>query len=79
MSEPTRCTVLTTQAAADMLNVSRQYVLVLIAKGELPASRTRGGSHCIEMPDLLRYKERRDLAREEAFNRLVNAGGEDDE
>ncbi len=66
---------LTPNQAADMLNVSRGYVLRRIAAGELPA-RMVGTHHRITLDDLLAYKQRSETEREQAMNELVALGQE---
>ncbi|NMF66313.1 helix-turn-helix domain-containing protein [Brasilonema octagenarum] len=61
---------MTTQQAAEFLNVSRPYVIKLLEQGEIPYIKV--GSHrrvCFE--DLVRYKEQRDKKRREALNELT--------
>ena len=62
--------MLTTQEAADQLNVSRQYVVRLIDRGDLPAVKV--GSHRRVRPtDVGAFKAFRDKSRDTALDRLA--------
>jgi excisionase family DNA binding protein len=61
---------LTTQAAANMLGVSRTYLVRLLEQEKIPC--TSAGSHRrIKVGDLLAYMQKRERARHEALNRLT--------
>jgi len=71
---------LTTQEAADTLNVSRQYLVRLIDRGDLPSHKV-GAHRRVRAEDVAAYRHRRDQVRREALEVLVadaeDAGGYD--
>ncbi|WP_287106142.1 helix-turn-helix domain-containing protein [Brevundimonas sp.] len=72
--------LLTTQEAADLLNVSRQYFVRLVDRGDLAAVKI--GRHRRMRPtDVAAYKAKRDAGRSADLDRLVAlseaAGGYD--
>ena len=61
---------LTTQEAADLLNVSRPHLVKLLEEGELPFHKT-GKHRRVLFADLMHYKSQRDLASEQAMQALA--------
>ena len=67
--------LLTTQEAADILNVSRPFLIGLLEAGRMPYQRL--GSHRrILFKDLMAFKEKTDADREEALRALTEEAQE---
>ncbi len=61
---------LSTEEAAQILNVSPPFVTKLIDEGKLPACKV-GRHRRIRLEDLMAYKKRDDAAREQALAELA--------
>lgn len=62
---------LTTQQAANLLNVSR-YLVRLVDEGRIPAGKT-GKRRRLRLADVLAFKEKRDRARRAGLRALTRA------
>ena len=66
---------LTTQEAADLLNMSRPYLIKLLDQGALPYSKLFSHRR-IRFADLMAYKSRRDVERENALDSMAQLNQE---
>jgi excisionase family DNA binding protein len=65
----------TTQAAADFLNVSRPFLIKLLEDGKIPFIKI-GTHRRIRFSDLVDYKKKRDARREQALEKIAQVSQE---
>lgn len=61
---------LTTQEAADLLGVSRPYLIKLLGEGALPSTLTAGSHRRLRLADVLAYRRVRDRERRAALDEM---------
>lgn len=66
---------MTTQQAADMLNISRQYLVRLLDEGRIPHTKT-GKHRRLRIEDVLAFKELRDGQRKAGLDELTRMSEE---
>ena len=66
---------LSTQEAADLLNVSRPYLITLLDAGKIPYTKT-GRNRRICFGDVVRYRAQRDTARREQLHAMIRKSEE---
>ena len=66
---------LTTQEAADLLNVSRPHLIKLLEEGALAFHRT-GKHRRVRFADIMQFKAKRDAASEQAMRELTRQAQE---
>ena len=63
---------MTTQKAADLLNVSRPHLVKLLEMGQIPQLPKVGRHRRVARTAVLKYKRTRDLQREAALKQLAS-------
>src|SRR4051812_22733797 len=65
---------LSTTEAAEILNVSRPYVVKLLDQGAIPCVVTEGNHRRIQRTDLLEFKRRKEVERRKLVDELAAEG-----
>ena len=66
---------LTTQEAADLLDISRPTLVKILDSGEIPFERP-GRHRRVRLVDVLNYRDRRSVQRRKSLDRMVEIGHE---
>jgi excisionase family DNA binding protein len=67
---------MTTQSAADLLGVSRQYVVQLLEEGKIPFHKV-GTHRRVSMKDVLEFRRKRDTRRKQMLGEIAREAVED--
>lgn len=67
--------MLTTQEAADMLDVSRPYIIKLLEQKKIPFTKV-GAHRRVRVSDLMRYKRQREVEQERALGEIAQISQE---
>ncbi len=68
--------IVTTQEAANILNVSRPFLIKLLENKQIPFTKT-GAHRRIRLEDVMHYKEQTDSSRQETLDELAKLSQEE--